>query len=168
VILSPSFFRKQWPRRELDGLVAREVGGADRKVILPVWHKVDHDYVARFSPPLADRMAVESTAGIVKIVEQVEYVLRTAASSSVANDGESAPRLPPDDEDHRSPSIRELRCGLQGPVLLEPSVHGDQRGFFIRPEPRARRWIDVRRPPHRCHVGSGAVDPNGLSPSIRG
>ena len=35
VVLSPSFFRKQWPRRELNGLVAREMG-EDRGMILPI------------------------------------------------------------------------------------------------------------------------------------
>ncbi len=38
VILSPSFFEKGWPQYELDGMVAKEVGGS--KVILPLWHKV--------------------------------------------------------------------------------------------------------------------------------
>ncbi len=37
VILSPDFFAKTWPQRELDGLVARE---AKQKIVLPVWHNV--------------------------------------------------------------------------------------------------------------------------------
>ena len=45
VILSPSFFAKEWPQRELDGLVARETSGEPGR-ILPVWHEVDHDAVA--------------------------------------------------------------------------------------------------------------------------
>src|SRR2546426_9088509 len=32
VILSPNFFKKEWPQKELDGLTAREVEG--RKVVL--------------------------------------------------------------------------------------------------------------------------------------
>lgn len=35
VVLSPHFFAKRWPQRELSGLTAREHDG--RKVILPVW-----------------------------------------------------------------------------------------------------------------------------------
>src|SRR5215813_3916783 len=38
VILSPAFFAKQRPKRELAGLRAREEEG--KKVILPVWHDV--------------------------------------------------------------------------------------------------------------------------------
>lgn len=38
VVLSSSFFKKNWPQYELDGMVAREMEGT--KVILPIWHKV--------------------------------------------------------------------------------------------------------------------------------
>jgi len=62
VVLSPSFFAKEWPQRELDGLVAREVNG--QKVILPVWHKVDAEAIRKFSPTLADRVGVSSAVGI--------------------------------------------------------------------------------------------------------
>lgn len=37
VILSPSFFKKHYTKRELNGLAQREVGG--KKVILPVFSK---------------------------------------------------------------------------------------------------------------------------------
>ena len=36
VVLSRNFFRKPWPRRELNGLVAREMA-EDRGMILPIW-----------------------------------------------------------------------------------------------------------------------------------
>lgn len=62
VVLSQSFFKKPWPRRELSGLVQREIQG--RKVILPIWHKVDHGFVARQSPTLADKMAGSTSLGI--------------------------------------------------------------------------------------------------------
>src|ERR1700677_1804909 len=42
VILSHSFFAKEWPQRELDALAAREISGRG-KVILPVWHKIDQE-----------------------------------------------------------------------------------------------------------------------------
>jgi len=38
VILSASFFKRAWPRHELEGLVTRELDG--ELVVLPVWHKV--------------------------------------------------------------------------------------------------------------------------------
>jgi hypothetical protein len=50
VILSQSFFKKDWPQRELDGLSSRE--STFGKVILPVWHDVDRAYVSQYAPIL--------------------------------------------------------------------------------------------------------------------
>src|SRR5208283_951678 len=52
VVISPNFLRKGWPKKELDGLVAREIDGM--KVILPVWHEIGVDGVRASSPTLAD------------------------------------------------------------------------------------------------------------------
>ncbi|MCX6831609.1 MAG: toll/interleukin-1 receptor domain-containing protein, partial [candidate division Zixibacteria bacterium] len=59
VVLSPNFFSKQWPQRELGGLVARETLGS-AKVILPIWHKINKEDICSQSPPLADVVAVSS------------------------------------------------------------------------------------------------------------
>lgn len=74
VVLSASFFAKNWPQYELDGLVAKEMVGS--KVILPVWHKVSKDEVMRYSPSLADRFAL-STASytIEELAEKLGEVL---------------------------------------------------------------------------------------------
>ncbi|HUI25521.1 MAG TPA: toll/interleukin-1 receptor domain-containing protein [Candidatus Kryptonia bacterium] len=74
VVLSPMFFAKEWPQRELDGLVAREAGG--RKVILPVWHNVDFATVCKYSPTLADRVATQSRDGLSRVVQDLLAVLR--------------------------------------------------------------------------------------------
>lgn len=74
VILSPSFFAKQWPQRELDGLVARETASGE-KAVLPVWHRVDRDAVLRYSATLADRVAARSSDGVPAIVEKILQVL---------------------------------------------------------------------------------------------
>ena len=58
VVLSPSFFAKNWTNYELNGLVAREMHG--QRVILPIWHRVTKDEVLGFSPTLADRVALNS------------------------------------------------------------------------------------------------------------
>ncbi len=59
VVLSESFFSKEWPQRELDGLFAREVNGA--KVILPLWHKISKNEVMSYSPLIADMLAINTT-----------------------------------------------------------------------------------------------------------
>jgi hypothetical protein len=70
VILSPSFFTKNWPQKELDGLAARE-DAEGHKVILPVWHNVDQKYVARYSPTLADRLATETSDGLKVVLSDL-------------------------------------------------------------------------------------------------
>ena len=88
VILSPSFFQKEWPRKELDGLVSRETSSGE-KAILPVWHNVDRSAVATFSPTLADRLAVSSGDGVELVVAKILEVLRsvTPANPRAAPDG---------------------------------------------------------------------------------
>ena len=75
VILSPSFFRKGWPQRELDGLVAMETLD-HRKRILPVWHQVTAVEVTRYSPTLADRLGVSTDLGIDVVVSEIVDVLK--------------------------------------------------------------------------------------------
>ena len=59
VVLSFSFFSKDWTQYELGGMVAKEMNG--HKMILPIWHKVSKDEVIRFSPPIADKFALNSS-----------------------------------------------------------------------------------------------------------
>ena len=59
VIISPSFVKKNWPEYELNGMVAKEMNG--HKVILPIWHKITKDEVLKFSPTLADKMALNTS-----------------------------------------------------------------------------------------------------------
>lgn len=86
VVLSPRFFKKQWPRRELDGLVAQAV--AQGKPILPLWHEVTRDDILSFSPPLADRVAVDTSHGTEyvaqKILEVSRPLSRRLAAASLA------------------------------------------------------------------------------------
>lgn len=59
VILSPSFFAKQWTQAELDALFTKKVD-TGRSVILPIWHRVTKDEVAAHSPLLAGLLALNS------------------------------------------------------------------------------------------------------------
>lgn len=74
VILSPSFFRKNWPQVELDGLAARE-DSEGHKVILPIWHRVDRDDVLKYSPPLAGRLASKTTEGLESVLNELLDVI---------------------------------------------------------------------------------------------
>jgi hypothetical protein len=74
VVLSPRFFAKEWPQRELDGMLALEIDG--RKVILPVWHEVGINEVRAYSPILADLVAIPSDRGVEAVAKQIMAVLR--------------------------------------------------------------------------------------------
>ncbi|AEM69946.1 TIR protein [Allomuricauda ruestringensis DSM 13258] len=58
IILSKSFFNRNWTQYELNGFVNREMNGL--KVILPIWHNVTKEEVQNFSPSLADKVALNS------------------------------------------------------------------------------------------------------------
>jgi hypothetical protein len=77
VIISHAFLGKDWPERELDGLASLETGG--RKVIMPIWHNVDHEEVAKHSPTLAARFSVSTSIGIeavgVKVSKDVYHFI---------------------------------------------------------------------------------------------
>ncbi len=73
VILSQAFFAKDWPQRELNGLAALE--SPQRKVILPVWHRVDQAVVARYSPLLASKLAVGTDRGLGAVATEVLKVV---------------------------------------------------------------------------------------------
>jgi hypothetical protein len=68
VVLSPAFFSKNWPQYELDGLVAKEMSGG--KVILPLWHKISKDEVISYSPPLADKLALNTAQYTIEELAQ--------------------------------------------------------------------------------------------------
>ena len=82
VVLSPSFFAKRWPARELNGLVAREVA-EDRSLILPIWHNIGRDQVVQASPPLADLVALSSGDGIQQLVDALTHKIRNQESPLV-------------------------------------------------------------------------------------
>lgn len=71
VIVSPSFVKKNWTEYELNGMVAKEMNG--RKVILPIWHKITKDEVLKFSPSLADKLALNTSLHTIDdIVENLK------------------------------------------------------------------------------------------------
>jgi TIR domain len=75
VVLSPPFLSKRWPEYELRGLVAREMSAG--KTILPIWHGVTRDNILKFSPPLADKLALVTEGKVLlEIVQQVIQVIR--------------------------------------------------------------------------------------------
>jgi uncharacterized membrane protein len=81
VVLSPRFFQKAWPQRELEAILALEVQHGKR--LLPVLHEMDFAALAGISPLLADRVAVSSSAGIDVVVDQIVRAIGSPPSESI-------------------------------------------------------------------------------------
>jgi len=75
VVLSPSFFAKEWPQRELAGLYQRSIQEG-LQIILPVWYRLGAKEIAGYSPLLSDIVAVRWEEGMDVVVQQILAVLR--------------------------------------------------------------------------------------------
>jgi len=156
VVLSPSFFNKGWPQRELDGLTARETG--DDLVILPIWHQVDEEEVRRFSPPLADRLAARSEEGSDALAERVAHAInrrRGLARSPFGPSTTPRPGLtqPPDD-------VHDL--------VLDALRRNDTVGLreLMREERRAFRATLRDEPLTRVHERPTEASIRALAPDL--
>lgn len=75
VVLSKSFFAKNWTKYELNGLLAKEIDNT--KVILPVWHGVTKEEILEYSPYLADKLALSTyDMGIKQIAEKLSDAIK--------------------------------------------------------------------------------------------
>jgi len=75
VVLSRAFFKKQWTQNELNGFFAREIADGD-DVILPLWHEIDASFLVTKAPMIADRFALDTSAGIEDVAERLMRRLR--------------------------------------------------------------------------------------------
>lgn len=87
VVLSQAFFAKPWTQRELDGLAAKESTGS--KVILPVWHEVDRDFVAGRSLMLSERIAAKTSDGVDEVVQRIENAINKGGMHRSRQQGSS-------------------------------------------------------------------------------
>ena len=110
VVLSPHFFAKRWPQRELNGLTAREHNG--KKVVLPVWFNLTFEDVVKSAPMLADRIAARSQDGMDAVVQGLMKVIRPGFPS------QSKPASAKSDKTTKKRKVKE-----RGP---ERSSHTDQ------------------------------------------
>ncbi|YCI30856.1 TIR domain-containing protein [Erwinia sp. PK3-005] len=75
VVLSKNFIQKQWTEYELNGLIASEVNGQGR--VLPIWHEISKTEVMKYSPSLADKLAMNTlTQTVDEIVEELVSILK--------------------------------------------------------------------------------------------
>lgn len=128
VILSPSFFNKKWPQRELEGLTTREMNS--RTTILPVWHKVTQKEVEHFSPPLADKVSVSTDKGLEVVVQEILRVVQgepvaSAMAAVEATVSESPIVKQPQVQPSLAPYAQEVRRQLKECAQRYESIRRD-------------------------------------------
>ena len=75
VVLSPTYFAKEWTRKEFNILWANESKPGDRK-IFPVWYNVTLGEVQEFDPYLANLYGLDSSKGLDHVIEQLVKTFR--------------------------------------------------------------------------------------------
>ncbi len=80
VVLSKSFFRKEWPQWELDGLVSRQ-NNSKSNLILPIWYDITKKEIIEYSPSLADKIAIIGDSGIEYVVAELLRTIKPEGSS---------------------------------------------------------------------------------------
>jgi tetratricopeptide (TPR) repeat protein len=136
VILSPSFFKKEWPQKELDGLVAKEIDGVN--VILPVWHNVDINEVKKYSLILSDKVAAKSSDGLENVISKLIDVVKT----NIHDKSIKKENIPYFSEEETDILISAL--GSQGTIYL---LETDQTGKFLQISDRD--YLDDKKPEFR-------------------
>ena len=69
IVLSYSFFQKNWPEAELQSLINRQISGKTRLVI--IYHGVSHEEVADRYPLLQDLFGISSSIGVEKLASKI-------------------------------------------------------------------------------------------------
>jgi hypothetical protein len=125
VVLSPSFFKKGWAQRELDGLVARQIA-ENQRIVLPVWHDITQSEILKISPPLVDVVAVNSARGIEYVCKELAKKIRPEESLLIAARDEL------------------IRYGHEPPVISDEwwiDIIELKETDFSWPYVSSRRWI---------------------------
>jgi hypothetical protein len=82
IIISPNFIEKEWPQRELNGLLAVDEGERHGH-ILPIWHNVTAAQVKAWNPIMADRVATSTSKGLPAVVADIAAVLQGIEAPSL-------------------------------------------------------------------------------------
>lgn len=90
IVLSPTYFKKEWTKKELKYYLSIEADGRGR--ILPIWHNIEIDDIRTLSPLLLDRYALSSALGIGEVARTLAVHLEQTRSAS----GQSIEALRPE------------------------------------------------------------------------
>jgi len=167
VILSPDFFSKNWPTRELDGLFAKETYSG--KVILPVWHNIDQAGVSKRSPMLADRIAAITSKGLDVVVREIMRVVDP--ESAYLSDGKLGVAVTPGiislhGEGWMTRSLFTVSNKANDPVYsvyVKIAVVSDSiKGTDLRVQPTRRSGLPPVSISDRINLDADVIRVNGL------
>lgn len=80
VIISPNFLKKEWTKKELNGLFSKEIFSKEN-IILPIWLNISQDEIYNLSPILSDKVAVKVENN--KIDNVIEKILSLTKSEII-------------------------------------------------------------------------------------
>jgi len=127
VVLSPNFFGKRFPERELAGLTQREIAGED--VILPIWVDVTDKEVREYSLPLGERVAAQWSEGLQEVAWKIFEKVRHELIENAMEQAATIPRT----------KLSELQSGKQIVDLLT----GIHWYAFGHDEPENEHEVDL-------------------------
>lgn len=93
VVLSKNFFKKNWTNWELDGLVARQQSSGN-EMIIPIWLDITKDELEAYSPPLADKVAIQAKEGIPTVVQKLLKVIKPSGATVNQNSIPTQTQIP--------------------------------------------------------------------------
>lgn len=170
VVLSERFFEKKWTQHELDGLTAREMVG-DERVLLPVWHEIDENFLVEVAPTLAARVAVPSSGGIGYVADKLVQTLERRHSSGSGSGSRAAAgalatptvSLPAAE----APPVETLAAvdlvEKRERVCLDYTEDEKRRFAFEGGDPRGPGWLSVIVAP--VELRQDLIDPTTVQPS---
>jgi len=134
LILSQNFFKKPWPRSELDKLAMIDREFDDQTRLFPLWRQITQSDIARYSPALARRVGVSTDAGMDAIAAELLEVVRPA--ETISSYGE--PLLKTQSSITKQAAMPEL---ANGPSLNDPHrLYDALTQYFSRGELADLAW----------------------------
>lgn len=155
VILSPAFFSKEWPQRELAGLAAREIDSG-AKVILPVWHGVDRHFVVQHSPVLADRIGAPMSSGIEAVADELALALQKRQADGAGSQPDaSAEDVAPEDDDGAALLAIPVTADDQSDLISQKAEWWEYR-LYAGVLMQGRISLEGKWRDHQLHLPAGS------------
>ena len=134
VVLSPFFFQKNWTKRELRGLVARETEG--ESVIIPIWHNITKREILKFSPPLADLVGADSSEGVEAVAKRIIYSVKSTFDYPTHSTGFLA------DFEKKPSKQRRFQWGYKYLISVS-DVMGKGRNYNLLNKKEGRQFLEI-------------------------